>query len=133
MTGKELSPVLESQVLKATRKLMNVFVRVVAQALFLISSSALYANKTYTPVPSFVFSRKTVFIENKTGDATLQHAIYLEFARWGRLDVVESREKPTSSFASQVQTMYARCRPVRRSTVIQCRSLLLKAILFLWG
>ena len=44
-------------------------------------------------MPSFVFSRKTVFIENKTGDATLQHAIYLEFARWGRLDVVESREK----------------------------------------
>jgi len=125
--------VLESQVLKATRKLMNVFVRVVAQALFLISSSALYANKTYTPVPSFVFSRKTVFIENKTGDATLQHAIYLEFARWGRLDVVESREKPTSSFASQVQTMHARCRPVRRSTVIQCRSRFLKAILFLWG
>jgi hypothetical protein len=44
-------------------------------------------------VPSFVFSAKTLFIENKTGDATLQHAVYLELARWGRLDVVGSREE----------------------------------------
>ena len=72
---------------------MKVFIRIVAAALLVTFSSATYANKTYTPVPSFVFNAKTVFIENKTGDATLQHAVYLEFARWGRLEVVEGREK----------------------------------------
>ncbi len=70
---------------------MKTLLRVAAAALLLASSSALYANKTYTPLPSFVFNAKTVFIENKTGDATLQHTVYLDFARWGRLDVVETR------------------------------------------
>ena len=72
---------------------MKILLCVVAAAFLLAFPSALYANKTYTPVPSFVFSAKTVFIENKAGDATFQHAVYLEFARWGRMNVVDSREK----------------------------------------
>ena|SRR3989442_732120 len=65
----------------------------VASVILLTDVSALCANKTYTPLPSVVFSGKTVFIENETGDATLQHAVYLELARWGRFEVAESREK----------------------------------------
>ena len=66
--------------------------RLVASIVLLANSSALCA-KTYTPLPQIVFTGKTVFIENETGDATLQHAVYLELARWDRFDIAASRDK----------------------------------------
>ena len=59
----------------------------------LASSPVLYANKTYSPLPAIVFTGKTVFIENTTGDATFQHLVYMEIVRWGRFQVAESRDK----------------------------------------
>jgi hypothetical protein len=61
-------------------------------AALLASSPVLKANKTYAPLPAMVFTGKTVFIENSTGDATLQHSVYMELARWGRFRLAESRD-----------------------------------------
>src|SRR5215470_15413223 len=72
---------------------MRILAALFITVILFASPSFLFADKTYSQLPSFVMNGKTVFIENATGDATLQHAVYLEVARWGRLDVVASREK----------------------------------------
>jgi hypothetical protein len=61
-------------------------------AALLASSPVLKANKTYAPLPAMVFTGKTVFIENSTGDATLQHSVYMELARWGRFRLADGRD-----------------------------------------
>jgi hypothetical protein len=60
-------------------------------AALLASSTVLKANKTYAPLPAIVFAGKTVFIENSTGDATLQHSVCMELTRWGRFRLAENR------------------------------------------
>jgi hypothetical protein len=72
---------------------MRMLLSLVVTVVLLAGSGTVCASKTYTPLPAIVFAGKTVFIENETGDATLQHAVYLELARWGRFDVVASRDK----------------------------------------
>jgi hypothetical protein len=71
---------------------MKTFLSLGITAVLLAASPALKANKSYAPLPAMVFSGKTVFIENSTGDATLQHSVYMELARWGRFRLAESRE-----------------------------------------
>ena len=72
---------------------MKIFLSLVVAAFLLADSPVLRADKTYTPLPSIVLKAKTVFIENGTGDATLQDLVYLEIARWGRFRMAESRDK----------------------------------------
>jgi hypothetical protein len=71
----------------------NLLLRLAAAGFLLTTPVTVFANKTYSPLPSIVFTGKTVFIENETGDASLQHLVYLELARWGRYEVAPSREK----------------------------------------
>jgi hypothetical protein len=72
---------------------MKTFLSLGVAAVLLAASPNLEANKTYSPLPAIVFTGKTVFIENSTGDATLQHSVYMELARWGRFVLAESRDK----------------------------------------
>jgi hypothetical protein len=72
---------------------MKTAIRIGVATVLLASAATLYGNKTYTPLPRIVFNGKAVFIENQTGDATLQHAVYLEFARSGRFEVAASRDQ----------------------------------------
>jgi len=72
---------------------MKIFLSLAVVAVILESAPVLEANKTYTPLPSIVLKGQTVFIENGTGDATLQHLVYMEIARWGRFRMAESRDK----------------------------------------
>jgi hypothetical protein len=72
---------------------MKTFLSLAVAAVILTNSPVLEANKTYTPLPSIVLRGKTVFIENGTSDATLQHLVYMEIARWGRFRMAESRDK----------------------------------------
>jgi hypothetical protein len=72
---------------------MKTLLPLATAATLLLSPSDLLANKKSPPLPAIVFTGKTIFIENETGDATRQHAVYLELVRWGRFDVVASRDK----------------------------------------
>jgi hypothetical protein len=45
------------------------------------------------PLPAKVLSAKTVYVDNQTGDAELQNTTYMELAKWGRLQIVDTPKK----------------------------------------
>jgi hypothetical protein len=59
--------------------------------LALILAAAL--NASNTPLPSSIFSARTIYVDNQSGFAELSNVAYLELARWGRFEPVESTSK----------------------------------------
>jgi hypothetical protein len=51
------------------------------------------ANEKRGAVPSKVLSAKTIFVDNQTTDAGLQHDAYLGMSKWGRYEIVDSAQK----------------------------------------
>ncbi len=67
-------------------------------SLFLISSMLLSlgparANEKRGAVPPKVLSAKTIYIDNQTTDAELQHDAYMGLSKWGRYEIVDSPQK----------------------------------------
>jgi hypothetical protein len=67
--------------------------RVVSFLLVLIFWVMTLQAGAHPTLPQAVTSAHTVFIENETGFAELQYTALLELNKWGRFEVVESREK----------------------------------------
>jgi|SRR5580704_4406596 hypothetical protein len=51
------------------------------------------ANEKRGAVPVKVLSAKTIFVDNQTTDAELQHDAYLGMSKWGRYEIVDSAQK----------------------------------------
>jgi hypothetical protein len=51
------------------------------------------ANEKKAPVPSKVLAAKTIYVDNQTNDAELQHDAYMGLSKWGRFEIVDSPQK----------------------------------------
>ena len=72
--------------MKPTRCLL-----VSAAALAMILAAA--ANAANTSLPTSIFAARTVYVNNQSGFAEIYNTAYLELARWGRFEPVESPSK----------------------------------------
>ena len=52
-----------------------------------------HARDKHSTVPSKVLSAKTIFVDNQTNDAEIQHDVYMGLNKWGRYDIVDSPQK----------------------------------------
>jgi hypothetical protein len=71
------------------KKLTSVFFL----ALMFLSVELSQANEKRAAVPSKVLSAKTIYVDNQTTDAELQHNAYMALRRWGRYEIVDSPQK----------------------------------------
>jgi hypothetical protein len=62
-------------------------------ALVFLSVERSQANEKRAAVPEKVVSAKTIYIDNQTTDAELQHHAYMGLNKWGRYEIVDSSEK----------------------------------------
>jgi hypothetical protein len=75
---------------------MNLLKR--TRLVFLLAAAVLsfgiaYANEKTGAVPAKVLSAKTIYVDNQTNDAELQHDAYMGLSKWGRYDIVDSAQK----------------------------------------
>jgi hypothetical protein len=62
-------------------------------ALMFLSLQVSQANDKPGALPSKVLSAKTVYVDNQTNDAELQHDAYMGLNKWGRYEIVDSPQK----------------------------------------
>src|SRR5580704_16770503 len=62
-------------------------------ALVFVSVEPSQANEKRGALPEKVLSAKTIYVDNQTTDAELQHDAYLGLNKWGRYEIVDSRQK----------------------------------------
>jgi hypothetical protein len=62
-------------------------------ALMFLSVAVSQANEKRGAVPAKVFSAKTVYVDNQTADAELQHDAYMALGKWGRYEIVDAPQK----------------------------------------
>jgi hypothetical protein len=66
------------------------------QFVFLLAAALLslgIAHANERAVPAKVMSAKTIYVDNQTNDAELQHDAYMGLGKWGRYDIVDSPQK----------------------------------------
>ena len=51
------------------------------------------ANEKKGQVPAKVLAAKTIYVDNQTNDAELQHDAYMGLSKWGRFEIVDSPQK----------------------------------------
>lgn len=51
------------------------------------------ANERKGTVPARILAAKTIYVDNQTNDAELQHDAYMALSKWGRYDIVDSPQK----------------------------------------
>jgi hypothetical protein len=71
------------------KKLMSIFF----VAAMVLSLEIAHAKDKRSMVPSKVLSARTIFVDNQTNDAELQHDAYMGLNKWGRFDIVDSPQK----------------------------------------
>jgi hypothetical protein len=59
----------------------------------LLAVAVAHANEKRATVPEKVISARTVYVDNQTNDAGLQHDAYLGLSKWGRYGIVDSAQK----------------------------------------
>jgi len=64
---------------------------ILAAATAMILAAA--ANASHTTLPNSIFQARTVYVDNQSGFAELYTIAYMELARWGRFEPVESSKK----------------------------------------
>lgn len=52
-----------------------------------------HANDKPGAVPTKVISAKTIYVDNQTNDAEIQHDAYMGIGKWGRYEIVDSPQK----------------------------------------
>jgi hypothetical protein len=62
-------------------------------AAMLLGLEIAHARDKHSTVPSKVLSAKTIFVDNQTNDAEIQHDVYMGLNKWGRYDIVDSPQK----------------------------------------
>jgi hypothetical protein len=70
-------------------KMTSIFL---ATGMLMVPSLA-QANEKKAPVPSKVLAAKTIYVDNQTNDAELQHDAYMGLSKWGRYEIVDSPQK----------------------------------------
>jgi hypothetical protein len=65
---------------------------VVVAAAMLLGPQVAQAN-TKEPLPAKVLAARTIYVENRTSNAEIQNNVYLELAKWGRFQIVDSPKK----------------------------------------
>jgi hypothetical protein len=71
------------------KKIASVFFVAVTLSAFGIAR----ANEKRGPVSAKVLSAKTIYVDNQTTDAELQHDAYMGLSKWGRYEIVDSPQK----------------------------------------
>jgi hypothetical protein len=51
------------------------------------------ANDKPGALPAKVISAKTIYVDNQTNDAEIQHDAYMGIGKWGRYEIVDSAQK----------------------------------------
>jgi hypothetical protein len=62
-------------------------------AAMLLGLEIAHAKDKRGTVPSKVLSARTIFVDNQTNDAEIQHDVYMGLNKWGRYDIVDSPQK----------------------------------------
>jgi hypothetical protein len=62
-------------------------------AVMLLGFGTAHAKDKRGTISSKVLSAKTIFVDNQTNDAEIQHDAYMGLNKWGRYDIVDSRQK----------------------------------------
>jgi hypothetical protein len=62
-------------------------------ALMFLSVELSQANEKRGAVSSKIISAKTIYVDNQTTDAELQHDAYMALGKWGRYEIVDSPQK----------------------------------------
>jgi len=70
--------------------LKRLLLALVAAAAMILAAAANASNGT---LPNSIFSARTIYIDNQSGFAELSTTAYMELARWGRFEPVESPKK----------------------------------------
>ena len=65
---------------------------VATSALVLLAPQMAQTNTKGT-VPGKVLAARTTYVENRTSSAEIQNHVYLELAKWGRFQIVDSPRK----------------------------------------
>jgi hypothetical protein len=68
-------------------------VSVFVVAAMLLSLGLALAKDKRAMVPSKVLSAKTIYVDNQTTDAELQHDAYMGLSKWGRFEIVDAPQK----------------------------------------
>jgi len=70
--------------------LKRLLLALVAAAAMILAAAA---NASHTTLPNSIFQARTVYVDNQSGFAELYTIAYMELARWGRFEPVESTKK----------------------------------------
>ena len=66
--------------------------RFFALALLLAAIPSFAKKSEYAPLPAKILAAKTVYIENDSGYAYIADTVYTQLKKWGRYQVVDSKE-----------------------------------------
>ncbi len=66
---------------------------VIVFAALLLALDTTHAKDKHSAVPSKVLSARTIFVDNETNDAELQHDAYMGLTKWGRYEIVDAPQK----------------------------------------
>jgi len=76
------------------KKAMRVFsVTAILATMLLLGFGVVQAKDKRAAVPSKVLSAKTIYVDNQTNDAEIQHDAYMGLTKWGRYEIVDSPQK----------------------------------------
>ena len=65
----------------------------VATAAFVLLAPQMAQTNTKAVLPGRVLTARTIYVENRTSNSEIQNHVYLELAKWGRFQIVDSPKK----------------------------------------
>jgi len=65
----------------------------VATAALVLWAPQMAQTNTKPAIPGKVLAARTIYVENRTSSAEIQNHVYLELAKWGRFQIVDSPKK----------------------------------------
>src|SRR5260370_34414056 len=78
--------------------------RVLGLVLCLFIASNTFGKEKYAPLPSKLMQAKSVYIENKTGDAERGDVFFKELTKWKRFSIVSEKSKADLVFVLGMTT-----------------------------
>src|SRR5260370_34309349 len=78
--------------------------RVLGLVLCLFIASNTFGKEKYAPLPSKLMQAKSVYIENKTGEAERGHVFFKELTKWKRFSIVSEKSKEDLVFVLGMKT-----------------------------
>ena len=72
---------------------MKTAIPVIAFVVLLLTLDTTQAKDKHSAVPLKVLSARTIFVDNQTNDAELQHDAYMGLSKWGRYEIVDAPQK----------------------------------------